>query len=123
MVTCWRCGVDFDATAFLPAAPCPDCQLDEPMYEWVRFEDVKASEDARKRRHIERLYKRRYSDSEIAEAVGMSASHVNKIRRELGLPAHRFTGDEKWRDPEAVRAAISARKKGNHDKRGWRKNT
>jgi transposase len=118
-IQCWRCGVDFDPTPYLPGAPCADCQLDEPMYEWVKFDEVKRLEEERKARHIKRLWARRYSDYEIGQVVGMARATVRDHRYRLGLEAHTFTGDEKWKDPEAVRRQVGDRMRGNNFKQGW----
>ena len=121
-VECWRCGVEFDPTPFLPGAPCRDCQdFEEPTNEWTRFDEVKEREADRLIRHVTRLWKRRYSDNEIAEALGTTRAVVVRVRRDEGLEAHVFKGDEKWKDPEAVREQIGARMRGNNYKQGWGK--
>lgn len=119
MSRCGRCGVDFDASPYITGAPCADCQFYEPPNEWLKLDYVKAVENSRRDRHIERLVKRRYSDSEIGEAIGMSGKGVASRRRALGITANVFTGDEKWRDPDAVKEAIGARMRGNSYKQGW----
>lgn len=121
MKNCWRCGVTFDATEFIEGAPCADCQLDEPEYEWVKFGSNKGqpAQQYRERleRHIMRLHKRRYSDTEIGEALGITASAVGHWRRRHGVPAHSFMGDEKWRDPQKVVADLRERMMGNRRNR------
>jgi hypothetical protein len=59
------------------------------------------------------------SDREIGEAVGLGHSTIQKRRVQLGLAGHAFTGDEKWKDPDVVRAAIGDRMRGNSYKQGW----
>ena len=121
-VQCWRCGVDFDPTPFIPGAPCRDCQdFEEPTNEWTKFDEVAQREVDRKNRHVERLWKRRYSDGEIADALGISREVVRGVRKRLGLEAHVFKGDEKWKNPEEVRRKIGDRMRGQHYKQGWKK--
>lgn len=124
MVTnCWRCGVAFDASQFIEGAPCADCQLDEPENEWVKFGPWKQKGQKsqqyseRLERHIMRLHKRRYSDSEIGAAIGLTADAVAHWRRRHGVPAHSFMGDEKWRNPEKVLRDLSERMMGNRRNR------
>jgi hypothetical protein len=118
-IECWRCGVFFDPAPFITGAPCPDCQLDEPPYEWLPFDEAKRLEEDRQNRHIKRLWARRMSDSEIGDVVGLAKRTVRDRRLKLGLEAHVFTGDEKWRDPEAVREVVGARMRGKSYKQGW----
>lgn len=120
-IECHRCGVDFDPAPFVPGAPCIDCQYEWPTDEFTRFDQVKEREEDRKNRHIKRLWGRRYSDNEIADALGLDRSSVRNRRIKLGLEAHTFTGDEKWRDPEAVKQKIGDRMRGQHYKQGWKK--
>lgn len=111
--TCWRCGVDFDPSPYIEGAPCPDCQLDDAPLEWLPLRDTMALYNERRDRLVTYFYKRRYSDVEIGAAIGMDATGVARVRRRLGFPAHKFTGDEKWRDPDKVRRESSQRMLGN----------
>jgi DNA invertase Pin-like site-specific DNA recombinase len=108
MVVCWRCGVDFDPTDYILGAPCSDCQLDYPD-NYLKLSVVVAQEAARRDKLIRELHFKRYSDSEIGEAIGMPRHRVQYWRGKLGLEAHQFKGDEKWRDPEKVREDLRKR--------------
>lgn len=118
---CWRCGIDFDVSTFIEGAPCPDCQFDDAPGTWLRFDDVRRAEAERADRFVAILHKKRYSDSEIGEATGLHKSTVQKIRTRLKIPAHKFTGDEKWRDRDAVLNTLAERMRGQNYKQGWRK--
>lgn len=112
MKTCERCGVAFDATPYLPDAPCPDCQGYEPDGIWLKFDRLIPLVEQRRDDLIKRMYYKRASDREIGRALGMPWRTVGSVRRRLGIPGHQFSGDEKWGDPDAVRAAISERNRG-----------
>ena len=58
---------------------------------------------------ITNLWKRRMSDAEIADALGISSRTVLRWRNKLNLEGHTFTGSEKWRDPEKTMADIRQR--------------
>lgn len=118
---CWRCGVEFDASEFIKSAPCEDCQLDFPQ-SWVRIDVAKAREEERIAEWIRHWYDQRYSDSEIAEAIGMTRPQVVGWRKKLDLPGHKFMGDEKWRDQEKVRADLAKRMEGNTYRTGKKAN-
>lgn len=111
MVTCWRCGVDFNGDTYVAGAPCPDCQLDVPG-QWLKGWQVGHNvppgtpEYDERVRLITELHRQRKSDSEIAEALGISPTTVLRWRKRAGLPGHVFSFDEKWRDPEAAREAM-----------------
>ena len=100
-VTCWRCGVVFDGADYIPGAPCPDCQLDDPN-EYRKFNIVKVAEADRLEYLIRQLHSERYSDREIGAALGMSMEKARRARVKIGLKAHEFTGTEKWGDHDAV---------------------
>jgi hypothetical protein len=95
MITCWRCGVDFDGTEYLPGAPCEDCQYDveEPEIGWLRpngWKRLKEREYRAKRKELVRyFYDQGYADTQIAEKLGMDKSTVKRVRTdELKLPVH-----------------------------------
>lgn len=83
---------------------------------WLKFDIIAKDIAERRELLIKQFYYKRMSDSEIAEALGLGKTTVGEVRRRLGLPGHQFSGDEKWRDPEAVRAQISERNKGMSNK-------
>jgi hypothetical protein len=112
LVKCYRCGVLFDPTDFILDAPCADCQLDFPD-NFLRIDVVRAREEERINVLVERFYALRMSDSEIGAAIGVGRTVVATRRTKLGLPAHTFMGDEKWRDPEKVRSDLAERMQGN----------
>lgn len=112
MRECERCGIAFDGTPYLPDAPCYDCQGYDPDGVWLRFDLLSDRVQQRRNDLIKQLYYKRMSDSEIGDALGLVKSVVQRVRTKMGLPAHHFSGDEKWRDPAAVRAQISELNKG-----------
>lgn len=90
MVTCWRCGVDYDGAEYIPGAVCPDCQFDFPGEEFRRFDVVRAQERNRIGVVVARLAGGLKSDQEIADAIGLSRSKVSEARRQLGIRPHQI---------------------------------
>lgn len=96
--TCYRCGVEFDASDYIPGAPCVDCQ---EVYsgEWRKFNVVKADEAERRLKLVGELYHKKYSDRQIREALGLTEPQVRASRKILGLPGHTdLGGTAKWDD-------------------------
>lgn len=91
--TCWRCGVDFEASGFTPDAPCSDCQLDVPG-DWVlqwgqRGGGLSESPWQSRAEAVRELHAQGKSDKEIAKALGIGRSTAYQWRWvRLGLPTH-----------------------------------
>lgn len=104
MVTCWRCGVDFDGAPYLAGAPCPDCQeeFDGDFFSvWTQ-----AGIDAAKERDVRKLHAQGMSDREIGDVVGVPRNSIFKIRKRMGLPANAQGGAQHWKDYEGTIAYL-----------------
>jgi predicted transcriptional regulator len=51
---------------------------------------------------VQELYDKGLNDESIARLLGVSRSHVSKLRREIGLPARRERHPYGPRQPKAV---------------------
>jgi hypothetical protein len=100
LATCYRCGVDFDGTLFVPTAPCPDCQEDMPDTNWFKGwsrANLTPEVFAERSAQVKALYDKRLTDKQIAGALGISLSTATRWRRDkLNLPAHSWFPDEHW---------------------------
>lgn len=95
MQTCWRCGITFDTTDFLPGAPCADCQwdVDEPELGWLSPNGMKKQMQRdyqeKRRELVKHYYDQGYGDRQIGERLKMNVNTVGDVRRdELKLPAN-----------------------------------
>ena len=107
--TCYRCGVDFDASLFIPDAPCEDCNLDVPG-RWLRGWS-KGTTTEEKEADIRELYAKHLSDPQIAKYLGISPQTVLRWRHKLELPGYTdLGGSTSWAGDtsEVARAASRA---------------
>lgn len=81
--TCWRCGVDFDASDYLPDAPCADCQLDYPG-NWLKG-GFRTKTNEEKAADIRYYWKQELNDVQIAAKLGIHQQTVASWRSKLGL--------------------------------------
>lgn len=88
MVTCWRCGVEWDNTGYVGSAPCEDCQYEVPgnwrgggqeqvRGHWIPDPSLPAS--------IAALHARYMLDTEIAKELGIHPQTVRRYKKKLGL--------------------------------------
>lgn len=99
---CWRCGVDwdFDADAYKPDAPCPDCQEDVPG-EWVWTNKHRKRIDEKQ---LRAFCAQNMSDPEIAREIGFTVRSVQRARTRLKIPPTTIPAWEFIKDKEAARA-------------------
>lgn len=111
MITCWRCGIEFDPSKYRDGAPCLDCQ-ETIGGEWsaggsLRSGRISAEEKAARMKLVKDQYYLGKLDKEIADIVGMSKSTVSHYRREQGLKPHYRPEKHMWKDIDAHMAHAS----------------
>lgn len=118
--TCWRCGVDFDGTPYLPGVPCEDCQFDvvEPDIGWLKPGVLKERMQEEYREHrrmlVKYFYDIGYDDAQSADILGLNSSVVSKIRKnDLNLPVQTQVRQDVY-DPIGADATLKRRKAGSH---------
>lgn len=63
---------------------------------------VQAQKDRKRMDRVQELYDKGLNDESIARLLGVSRSHVSKLRREIGLPARRERHPYGPRQPKTV---------------------
>lgn len=74
MITCWRCGVDFDPTGFPYGAPCGDCEERFNLWDGEAVREQKL-------RQIQEFTRAGWSASRIGRRLGIHGDTVQKYRK------------------------------------------